>query len=292
MVEGTIVKSISGYYYVPIDGKLIECRARGKFRNTSMIPLVGDRVELSYDSNLKGIIEKIQERKNSFIRPSIANIDQFVFIAANSNPITDPYLIDRVSVIAEHSNCDIIICINKTDLNIADNLYDIYTKTRYKVIKTSAKSGEGLSDLKESLEGKISCFTGDSGVGKSSILNCLLPELNIKVNDVSEKLGRGKHTTRHVELYQLDKCSFVADTPGFASFDVNMIADIDKTELQFCFNEFKPYIGNCRFDDCHHINEPNCAVLNAVKNKEISVSRHESYKRLFDIISCRKSWEK
>lgn len=291
MPQGTIIKALSGFYYVKTANKIVQCRARGKFRLDGMTPLVGDHVIIIEDQNGEGRLEEILPRKNSFIRPAVANIDVMVFIAANTNPVTDPFLIDRVSVISEYAGCETVICINKTDIDSGEELYTIYEKCGFKVISTSALTGSGIDELKEILKGKISAFTGNSGVGKSSILNSISPDLNLKVDDVSDKLGRGKHTTRHVELHSIGEETYIADTPGFASFDVDMIAGIEKEDLPSCFPEFRPHLGKCRFDDCYHINEPDCSVLRALSSGEIPESRHQSYVRLFEVAKNRKDWE-
>ena len=250
METGTIYKALSGFYYVKSQDKIVECRARGRFRLDGISPLVGDKVDFSLDSNGKGTVDRLHERKNCFVRPAVANIDCMVVLASAVNPITDPFLIDRVTALAENAGCEIIICINKSDLNSGDALYDIYKKTGYKLIRTSAQSGEGIAELREAIKGKLCAFTGNSGVGKSSILNALSPELNIKVGEVSDKLGRGRHTTRHVEIFPLGDEAFIADTPGFSSFDMDKTEHIPKEKLQYAFQEFSPYIGQCRFDDC------------------------------------------
>ena len=290
-MNGTIIKALSGFYYVSTDNGVFECRARGKFRLDGTSPLVGDKVSFNTDANGKGYIEKVFERKNFFIRPAVANIDAMVFIAANTNPVTDPFLIDRVSVIAEESDCELIICVNKTDIDPADELYDIYSKSGFVTIKTSAETGEGIDELRAALKGKICAFTGNSGVGKSSILNALVPELKLEVGEVSEKLGRGKHTTRHVELFSLSDNTYIADTPGFASFEIEMMQSISKEELMYDFREFKEYIGSCRFNDCAHLKEPGCAVTEALAAGRIMPSRYESYKRLYELSAQNKSWE-
>lgn len=290
-MNGTIIKALSGFYYVSTENGTYECRARGKFRLDGTSPLVGDRVSFNLDSNGKGYIEKVFERKNFFIRPAVANIDALVFVAANTNPVTDPFLIDRVSVIAEESDCELIVCINKTDIDPADELYEIYSKSGFVTVKTSAATGEGIEELVSALKGKICAFTGNSGVGKSSILNAIVPELKLEVGAVSEKLGRGKHTTRHVELFELCDNTYIADTPGFASFEIEMMQSISKEELMYDFREFKEYIGKCRFNDCAHLKEPGCAVTEALMAARIMPSRYESYKRLYELSAQNKSWE-
>ena len=290
-MEGTIIKALSGFYYVSSEEQIYECKARGKFRLDGTSPLVGDKVSFAIDTNGKGFIDNVFDRKNSFIRPAVANIDALVFVAANTNPVTDPFLIDRVSVIAEEEDCDLIVCINKTDIDPADELYAIYTGAGFETLRTSTVTGEGIPELKAALKGKICAFTGNSGVGKSSILNSIVPEFNIEVAAVSNKLGRGKHTTRHVELYDIGDDTFIADTPGFASFDIEMMQTIDKRELQHDFRDFKMYIGNCRFNDCAHLKEPGCAVTEALQIGDIMPSRYQSYKRLYELSAQNNFWE-
>lgn len=254
MTEGRIIKALSGFYCVRArDGALLECKARGKFRLDGTSPLVGDRVLCEPDGIGRGRIERVLERKNWFIRPAVANIDQLVFVAAGTNPVTDPFLIDRVSVIAAESDCRLLICVNKTDISPADQLFDIFTRAGFPVLRTSAETGEGVDRLAELLRGKISAFTGNSGVGKSSLLNRIFPGLNAKTAEVSDKLGRGKHTTRHVELFPLEGGGFIADTPGFSSFELEMMKTITKEMLADDFTDFRPYLGQCRFVDCAHL---------------------------------------
>ena len=291
MINGIITKALSGFYYVQTAGGLLECKARGRFRLDGTSPLVGDRVQCSVDSAGKGRIDKVEDRRNWFIRPAVANIDALVFIAANTNPVTDPFLIDRVSVIASAADCELIVCINKTDLDAGDELYDIYTLAGFTAIRASAESGEGVDTLRAAIKGKVCAFTGNSGVGKSSLLNVLLPGVNIQTGQVSDRLGRGRHTTRHVELFALDGDSYAADTPGFASFDIEMMNVIPKDELQYHFRDFAPYIGKCRFNNCVHLKEPGCAVTEALEAGAISRSRYRSYERLYELSAQHKSWE-
>lgn len=291
MAEGVIVKALSGFYYVQTDERLLECKARGRFRLDGTSPLVGDRVECSLDAHGKGRIDRVFERRNFFIRPAVANVDALVFVAANTNPVTDPFLIDRVSVIAESAGCELIVCINKTDVDPADELYGIFTAAGFTVVRTSVPDGTGIDALRREIAGKICAFTGNSGVGKSSIMNALSPGLNIKTAEVSEKLGRGKHTTRHVELFDIGGGTYAADTPGFASFDIEMMEIIPKEQLQFEFVEFAPYIGECRFNNCAHLKEPGCAVTQAVADGKIMPSRYRSYERLYALSAQHKSWE-
>ncbi|HAJ65481.1 MAG TPA: ribosome small subunit-dependent GTPase A [Clostridiales bacterium] len=291
MTEGIIIKALSGFYYVKTSEGIVACKARGRFRLDGTSPLVGDRVQLRIDADGSGRVDSVFERKNFFIRPAVANIDTLVFIAANVNPVTDPFLIDRVAVIAHEAGCELVICVNKVDLNAGDELYDIFTAAGYTVVRTSAETGEGAAELRRILRGKVCALTGNSGVGKSSILNILLPGAAIPTGEVSEHLGRGKHTTRHVELYPLGDDTYVADTPGFASFEIQMMQTIAKEDLQFDFPEFAPYIGKCRFADCAHLKEPGCAIREALESGAIGKSRYSSYVRLYDLTAKQKPWE-
>ena len=292
MAQGVIIKSLSGFYTVSVGDSIVECKARGRFRHDGFSPLVGDRVEVTVDAQGKGRIDAVLERRNYFIRPAVANVDQIVMFAAAVNPVTDPFLIDRVVAIAENAGCETVICLNKCDLDPAERLYEIYRTVGCRVICMSAATGLGIDALRDAIRGKTSAFTGNSGVGKSSILNRLMPELQIQTGAVSEKLGRGKHTTRHVELYALGEETYVADTPGFASFEVDMIEPISCENLQYAFREFRPYIGQCRFSDCAHLHEPGCAVLEALAAGKIAPERHQSYTKLYEIAQNTHEWEK
>ena len=290
MQEGKIVKALSGFYYIRWEGGLAECRARGKFRKDGVSPMVGDNV-LFEMSGHSGAIMEILPRKNFFIRPAVANVDYLVILCANVNPVTDPYLVDRVAAIAEHVGCGVIICINKCDMDRGEALYESFSvNTGYPVIRTSAVTGEGCEALIDLIKGKTVAFTGNSGVGKSSLLNALEPALELATGDVSEHLGRGRHTTRHIELFDIGG-TLIADTPGFSSFDLTQMQRMRKEELQYAFPEFRPLIGLCRFDDCAHLHEPGCAVLEALRQGEIAPSRHESYMRLYEILASRQDWE-
>ena len=288
--EGRILRSLSGFYDVQTQEGLITCRARGILRREGNSPLTGDLVEITVEKG-KGMVEKILPRKNHFIRPAVANVDALVIFAANVNPVTEPFLIDRVAAIAGDQNVQAVLCVNKCDLDPAMDLVRIYEHAGFPVICTSAETGEGVEDLRALLEGKLTAFTGNSGVGKSSILNRLAPELQLETGEVSEKLGRGRHTTRHVELYRLGENTYVADTPGFSSFDTDQMELILKENLQYAFPDFGSYLGKCRFDDCSHRREPDCAVRAAVEAGEIERSRYESYLKLYEKSSQIKAWE-
>ena len=287
---GRILRSLSGFYDVQTDGGIISCRGRGHLRRGNESPLTGDMVEITVEKG-KGMVEKILPRKNHFVRPAVANVDVLVIFAANVNPITEPFLIDRVAAIAGDQEVPVVLCVNKCDLDPAEDLVTIYQNAGLTVIQTSAETGEGVAQLRQLLDGKLAAFTGNSGVGKSSILNQLCPELHLPVGEVSEKLGRGRHTTRHVELYKLGEDTYVADTPGFSSFDTDQMEVILKENLQYAFPDFGAYIGECQFRDCSHRKEPGCAVTAAVGEGRIERSRYESYLKLYEKASLIKEWE-
>ena len=289
-VTGRIIRSISGFYDVQIPGRVISCRARGILRKEGNSPLTGDMVEITVERG-KGMEEKILPRRNSFVRPAVANVDALVVFAANVNPITEPFLIDRVAAIAGDQEVQVVICVNKCDLDPAIDLVRIYKHAGFQVICTSAETGDGVEQLRQLLTGKLVAFTGNSGVGKSSILNRLCPELQLPTGEVSEKLGRGRHTTRHVELYALGEDTYVADTPGFSSFDTDQMDVILKENLQYAFPDFGRYLSDCQFRDCSHRKEPGCAVRAALESGDIEKTRYDSYLRLYDKASQINLWE-
>ena len=291
MSEGRIQKALSGFYYVDTGTEVLTCRARGKFRKDGVSPLVGDRVEVRELGNGEGFVEAILPRKNAFTRPAVANIDQLVVIASGAIPKTDPYLIDRVAAIAALKGCEVIILLNKCDLDSADNLYQIYRAAGFQTLRVSAQTGEGLEELIPLISNKLSAFTGNSGVGKSSILNALDPEFQLRVGEVSDALGRGRHTTRHVELFHLSCGADIVDSPGFSSFETDELNLELKRRLPETFREFQPYLDNCRFVGCSHTKEKGCAVLEAVRRGDIQKSRHASYLRLYEELKPLKDWQ-
>lgn len=291
MREGLIQKALSGFYYVDIGTEVLTCRARGKFRKDGISPLVGDRVEVRELGNGEGFVEAILPRKNAFTRPAVANIDQLVVIASGAIPKTDPFLIDRVAAIAALKGCEVIILLNKCDLDSADNLYQIYRAAGFQTLRVSAQTGEGLEELIPLISNKLSAFTGNSGVGKSSILNALDPEFQLRVGEVSDALGRGRHTTRHVELFHLSCGADIVDSPGFSSFETDELNLELKRRLPETFREFQPYLDNCRFVGCSHTKEKGCAVLEAVRRGDIQKSRHASYLRLYEELKPLKDWQ-
>ena len=289
--EGRIQKALSGFYYVNIGAEVLTCRARGKFRKEGVSPLVGDRVEVRELGSGEGVVEAVLPRKNAFARPAVANIDQLVVIASGAIPKTDPFLIDRVASIAALKGCDVVVLLNKCDLDSADELYEIYNAAGFPTLRVSAETGEGIEELKPLIAGKLSAFTGNSGVGKSSILNALDPEFNIQVGDVSQALGRGRHTTRHVELFRLSCGADVVDSPGFSSFETDELNLELKHHLPETFVEFRPYLDQCRFVGCSHTKEKGCAVLEAVREGKIQKSRHVSYIRLYEELRPLQDWQ-
>ena len=287
---GRIIRSLSGFYEVQTQSGTVTCRGRGSLRRGNESPLTGDMVEISVEKG-KGMVERILPRKNRFIRPAVANIDALVIFAANTNPVTEPFLIDRVAAIAGDREVSVILCVNKCDLDPAVDLIRIYKNAGFQVIRASAETGEGVEELRQLIKGKLVAFTGNSGVGKSSMLNRLCPELALATGEVSEKLGRGRHTTRHVELYDLGDDTFVADTPGFSSFDTDQMEVLLKENLQYAFPDFEAYLGSCQFHDCTHRKEPGCAVRQAMEEGKIEKTRYDSYLRLYEKASQIKQWE-
>lgn len=289
-ITGRILRSLSGFYDVQTSSGIVTCRGRGHLRKGQQIPLTGDMVEITVEQG-KGMVEQILPRRNRFIRPAVANIDALVIFASNVNPITEPFLIDRVSAIAGDQEVAVHICVNKCDLDPATDLVRIYQNAGFPVIQASAVTGEGVEALRQLIAGKLTAFTGNTGVGKSSMLNALRPDLSLATGAVSEKLGRGRHTTRHVELYQLGEDTYVADTPGFSSFDTDEMDVMLKENLQYAFPDFTPYLGKCQFHDCSHRAEPGCAIRGAVKDGKVEQTRYDSYLRLYEKSSQIKLWE-
>lgn len=282
-IKGTITKGIGGFYYVSTSLGIIECRARGIFRKQKITPLVGDEVTVTVnkENSKTGAIEGISERKSRLIRPAVANVTQMVAVCAVENPRPSCYVLDKLIASAEFINLKIAICFNKSDLSENRELAEIYENAGFRVIVASAQKNEGISELRDVLKDEITVFAGNSGVGKSSLLNCLLGEELFKTGEVSSRVERGKHTTRHSELVKLPQGGFIIDTPGFSSFD---LCDISPEELPQLFREFGKHTGNCRFLDCRHISEPNCGVIEAVNEGKIAPSRHESYKLIMEEI--------
>jgi len=282
MLEGTIIKGIGGFYYIDTEDGVYECRARGKFRKEKITPVVGDYVEISVidKNNKKGSLDVIKERKNQLIRPKVSNVDQALIIFAAVSPNLNPDLLDRFLVLAEEQALEITICINKIDLDTEKNYekyVDIYTNAGYRVIPVSAEKGINIDVLKECVEGKISVVAGPSGAGKSSLINCINPDFNLATGEISRKIERGKHTTRHAELMEVFHNSYIVDSPGFTSL---YLENIKPEDIKEYFPEFRKYSG-CRFSSCLHINEPDCEVKEHL-GKEINNARYDRYKALYE----------
>lgn len=292
MTEGIILKGIGGFYYVDTADGLIECRARGRFRKTVGKPIVGDRVTLEIQpEDGTGYLLDIAPRKNSLVRPAVANLDLLVAVASAAPPVTDPFLIDKVTAIAVHKGIDALVVINKTDSDPGDELFDTYRRSGIDALRVSARTGEGIDALRERLRGRVAAFAGNSGVGKSSVLNRIDPQFSAEVGAISDRIGRGKHTTRHVELHPIGNGGYIADTPGFSSFETEQMDLVLAEDLQYAFPEFAPYLGQCRFTGCAHVKEKGCAVRAAVEAGEIAPSRHDSYVKLYESVKDLKEWE-
>ena len=292
-MKGKILKGIGGFYYVAADdNKIYECKAKGIFRNKKVKPLVGDDCEISIldKEGCIGNIDIIFDRKNELIRPAAANADQAVIIFALSRPRPSVNLLDRFLILMEYQDVDTAICFNKEDIaedGEAEGLADMYKTAGYEVMITSVKENRGIDELRGRLKGKTSILAGPSGVGKSSMINALIPEAMAETGSLSEKIARGKNTTRHSELMKVDEDTFIMDTPGFSSL---MLPDISAEELRFYYPEMVPFEGKCRFDGCNHINEPDCMVKRAVGDKEINEKRYENYKILYEELTSRRKW--
>lgn len=289
-MTGKIIKGISGFYYVYVEGAgLYECKAKGAFRKQKIKPLVGDNVEIAVidEANKLGNVEKILPRKNELIRPAVSNIDMALVIFASAKPDPNFNLLDRFLCMMEYQKVPVTICFNKIDLVDQEKLKEysgIYEPAGYNVIFTCTKTKEGLGSIRSLLEGKTTTVAGPSGVGKSSIINCLQSDITMETGTISEKIERGKHTTRHSEIIPVSHDTYIMDTPGFSSMDV---PGFEKEDLWTCYPEFVRYEPYCRFIGCSHINEPDCGVKTAVEDGEISPVRYENYKLLYEELKNR-----
>lgn len=285
-----IMKSTAGFYYVRSeDGEITECRARGVFRKQKITPLVGDKVAVEINEK-SGTVTDIYKRKNSLIRPPVANLDKLIIISSVAEPVPNLLIIDKLTAMAVDKNIEPVVVFSKSDLSDASEYVEIYKKAGIESFSVSSKTGEGIEKFKNVFKNSVCALTGNTGVGKSSILNSVDPDLALATAHISNKLGRGRHTTRTVELYELFG-GYIADTPGFSSLDFENVEIILKENLQFCFPEFEKYFGQCKFVSCAHIGEKGCKICEAVRNGEIPGSRHESYKMMYDEVKDYKEWE-
>ncbi len=289
-LNGTIIKGIGGFYYVEAADEIYECKARGVFRKEKLSPLVGDKVTISINENAENTIDEVMPRKNALTRPPVVNIDNLIIVVSTVEPKPSTLVIDKLIAVAEHKNIEPIIVITKSDLSSAQEIFDIYTLAGLKTIIVSNETKDGVDEVKAVLNDKISALTGNSGVGKTSLLNNLDETLALKTAQISKKLGRGRHTTRQAELYRV--CDgFVVDTPGFSSFEIDKSDIILKDELAYCFRDFSDYIEKCKFyPSCTHTADKGCAVVEAVNNGKISKSRHNSYVQLYNEVKDIKEW--
>lgn len=288
--EGLIIKGIGGFYYVEAAEQIYECKAKGIFRKEKITPVAGDRVVITVRDNGQNTIEEIKDRKNLLSRPPVANLNKLFIVASTCEPNPNTLIIDRLTVIAEKNNIEPVVVLTKTDLKVADELEKIYCVAGIKCYSVSCKTGEGVDSVKAEITDGISAFAGNTGVGKSSLLNAIDPALVRSTGEISMKLGRGRHTTRQVELYKIGE-AYVADTPGFSSLDFESGEVILKDDIQYYFREFNDYIGTCKFTSCAHISDKGCSIVSAVERGEISTSRHENYKMLYDEVKNIKEWQ-
>lgn len=289
-MNGIIIKAISGFYYVSDGEKTYECKARGSFRESGVSPLVGDRVEFEQTQEKKGLVTAVLPRKSLLSRPPVANIDKLFIVSSYKKPAPNAYIIDKLTALAEYKEIEPIIVFNKCDIGGFEDWEHIYKTAGFKVFTVSAESGEGIEYLKNELKNFVSAFTGNSGVGKSSILNALFGEMKLETGAVSDKLGRGRHTTRHTELFALPEGGFVADTPGFSSLEYDCADYEFKENLVYYFRDLKQYADGCRFTSCTHTCEKGCDIIRAVQNGEVAESRHRSYIALFEELKDLKPW--
>lgn len=290
ILNGKIIKGIGGFYYVESGENIYECKARGVFRKEKITPLVGDNVVITVDENGKNSIDKILERKNFFVRPPVSNIDNLVIVSSTCEPKPNFLIIDRLTAVAFHKNVRPIVVFTKDDLYNADEFVERYRFSGIDAFVVSNKTGKGVDDVLNFLDGSTSVFTGNSGVGKSSLLNSINPDFSIETGEISQKLGRGRHTTRHVELFKVGN-GYIADTPGFSSLDFETNDIIRKDDLAECFPEFSDYLGLCKFSSCSHLGDKGCKIVEALNDGKINPSRYESYVTLYNEVKNLKDWQ-
>ena len=288
-LNGIILKGIGGFYYVEAAEAVYECKARGIFRKEKIIPLPGDRVKITVSTDKENTIDEILPRSCFFLRPPLANIDRLIILTSVCEPKPSTLIIDKLTAIAQFKGIDVVLVITKSDLGNPKELEEIYRRAGFDTICVSCINGEGIELVKNALRNHISAFAGNSGVGKSTLLNYIDNKLFLKTSPISDKLGRGKHTTRAVEMYRIAD-GLVADTPGFSSLDFDNSEIILKEDLPFCFKEFLPYIGKCKFSTCTHTEDMGCRILEAIEKGEISPSRHNSYVTMYNEVKDRREW--
>lgn len=289
ILDGKIIKGIGGFYYIEAAGVVYECKARGVFRKQKVTPYVGDNVNITVRENGENTIDSLSERRNFLVRPPVANIDRLFILSSACKPSPNLLLIDKMTSIAINKGIEPVIVFTKNDLEDMKELTDIYKNAGFKAFCVSSVTGEGTDKIAELILGKVSAFTGNSGVGKSTLLNSICEGLNLDTGEISTKLGRGRHTTRAVELHKMFG-GYVADTPGFSSFDIEKNETVELENLPESFPEFEPYLGGCKFASCSHTVDKGCAVLEAVEKGEIAKTRHESYKTMYLETKELKKW--
>ncbi len=290
--NGIIVKGIGGFYYVEAsDSKIYECKARGIFRKNNITPNVGDMVKISINKETFSTIEEILPRKNFLIRPPVSNIDKLFIVSSTCDPEPNLLVIDKMIAIAIYKNIEPVLVLSKVDLETRDDICKIYREADIKVVEFSSKTMQGKDEIKGLITKGINVFIGNSGVGKSSLLNTICPQLSLATGVTSKKLGRGKHTTRHIEFFKIAEGTYLADTPGFSIVDIQKFENIKKDDLADCFPEFRPYIYDCKFNSCSHTCEKGCAVLEALRLGKISKSRHDNYIEMYNELKQVKSWK-
>lgn len=287
---GLILKITGGFYYAEAADGIHECKARGVFRKRGTSPLVGDRVDITVPDDGYCSIDAIHERKNSLVRPALANLDILMIISSVKEPNANLYLIDKMTAAAVSKSIEPVVVFTKTDLGSAEEMVDIYRKVGIRSFEFSSVDMRGIEEIKAVLKDKVTAFCGNSGVGKSTLLNSLFPELSLQTGEISDKLGRGRHTTRTVELFKKHG-GYIADTPGFSTVDIERFELIRKDELKFAFPEFEQYFGTCRFNSCNHLCEKGCSVIEAVDCGVIPKSRHDSYVRMYNEVKDIKDWQ-
>lgn len=289
-LNGILMKAIGGFYYVRCDNEVFECKARGNFRNSGSSPIVGDNVVISVPDDGFAAVEKILPRKNKLKRPALANIDVLVIVCSTVDPMPNYTIIDKMTAAAVNNDMTPVIVISKNDLADGEKIAGIYRNSNIDVFLTSPENFDTIQSLKDYLKGKVSAFTGNSGVGKSTLLNALFPSLELQTGEISQKLGRGRHTTRAVELFESEGC-LVADTPGFSTVDLQRYEMIEKEQLQYCFPEFEEYLGSCQFTSCSHTCEKGCAIIEALNEGKIEDTRHKSYVTMYNEVKDIKLWQ-